>query len=126
MKMRVSKEVNIMKKSKLSATKEFFEEYGFYILLYVLLVVGIILVIVLPLCLSPTNYTQGTVTAVGYKGVMVEYKGEYGQDCTKKVNVDDVSEYQIGDTVTIEIKGLNVKIVEETVVKICGGESDDV
>lgn len=96
-----------------SALKEFFEDYGFYLLLSVILIVGIILGIALPIHFAPTHTTQATITAVGYKGITVEYKGEYGQDRTRKINVDDVTEYQIGDTVTIEIKALNVEIVEE-------------
>lgn len=74
---------------------------------------GMILPIVLSIHFEPTYTTPGTVTAVGYKGVTVEYKGEYGQDLKKEINVDNVTEYQIGDTVTIEIKALNVEIVEE-------------
>lgn len=108
------KEVNVMNKSKFSSIKEFFVEYGVYILLVVVTVICLTLAVVLPICLTPTYTTQATVTAVGYKGVTVEYKSAYGQDRTKKINVDDVTEYQIGDIVNIEIKALNTEIVEES------------
>lgn len=116
MKINISKEENTIKKSKISAFKKFFkDDYFFYILISVILVAGITLLIVLPLHFTPTHTTQANVTAVGYKGVTIEYRSGYGQVVTKKVNVDDVSEYQIGDIVTIEIKGLIVKIVEKEV-----------
>ena len=101
-----------IKNAKLSALR-FFTEYGIYILIVVVAFVCLTLVVVLPIYFTPTYTTQATVTAVGYKGVTVEYKGEYGQDLKEKINVDDVTEYQIGDTVTIEIKALNVEIVKE-------------
>lgn len=107
------KEVNVMKKSKFSSIKEFFIEYGINILIVVVTLICLTLVVVLPIRLTPAYTTQATVTAVGYKGITVEYKSGYGQKRTKKIDVDDVTEYQIGDTVTIEIKALNVEIVEE-------------
>ena len=107
------KEVNVMKKSKFSSIKGFFIKYGIDILIAVVMVICLTLVVVLPIYFTPTYTTQATVTAVGYKGVTVEYKSEYGQSRTRKINVDDVIEYQIGDTVTIEIKAFNVEIVEE-------------
>lgn len=97
---------------KISAIK-YFNNYVIPILVAVIGVAVITLAIVLPIRFAPTYTTQATVTAVGYKGVTVEYKGKYGEDLTKEVDVDDVSEYQIGDTVTIKIKFFDVDIVEE-------------
>lgn len=97
--------------TKLSLLKEFFKYYGLEILIIAIYAVAIILAIVLPKHFVPTHTTQGTVTAVGYKGVTVEYKGEYGQNSTKEINVDDVTKYQIGDAVTIKISTIEVEIV---------------
>lgn len=106
------KEVNVMNNSKFSSIKEFFIEHGINILIVVVTLICLTLVIVLPIRLTPAYTTRATVTAVGYKGVTVEYKSGYGQKRTKKVDVDDASEYQIGDIVNIEIKALSVDIVD--------------
>ena len=96
------------KESKLSALKDWLH----YIILPVVAVVVYIIMIVSPIIFAPTATTQATVTAVGYNGVTVEYKGQYGQEVIKKIGVDDVSGYRIGDTVTIEIKAFFVNIVK--------------
>ena len=106
------KEENTTKKSKLSALKDWLDDilpvFG-----AVFVAAVVICMLTFPLLFGPTDTTQATVTAVGYKGVTVEYKSEYGQDVIKKINVDDASGYQIGDTVTIEIKDrFFVKIVK--------------
>ena len=63
--------------------------------------------IIIPLEITaPTYSTQATVTAVGYKGVTVTYAGEYGREITRTFDYNDSKQYQVGDIVTIEIKGI--------------------
>lgn len=47
----------------------------------------------------------GTVTSVGYKGITVTYTGGYGEEeeKVKKLSVDDPSQYEVGDILTIKI-----------------------
>lgn len=98
--------------------KEFIDNNKFNITAAIMIVV-LILVIVLSTHFVPFYTTQSTIIGIGYKGVTVECKGEYGEDLILKVDVDNVSKYQIGDTITIKIKAFNgvlkqsVEIVEE-------------
>ena len=63
--------------------------------------------IIIPLEITaPTYSTQASVTAVGYKGITVTYAGEYGKKITQKVDCNDSKQYQVGDVVTIKIKGI--------------------
>lgn len=108
--------------TKASMFREFFEDYGVKILAAVALIGVIVMTIVLSIHFTPAYTTQADVTSVGYKGITITCKGEYGEALTLKIDVDDVSKYQIGDTVTIKIKsyagalGQCVEIVEETKV----------
>lgn len=104
------------KRCKTSEFKAIFKDFitSDYFFVFILLIVfigGIILAFVLPPHIAPAYTVQANVTAVGYKGVTVEYLGEYGKAEKRTVDVDDVSEFQEGDTVTIEIKAWQVKVV---------------
>lgn len=55
--------------------------------------------------ISPMYSIEGTVVSVGYKGITVTYSGKYGEERTDKIEVDNPSEYQIGDTITIQTSG---------------------
>lgn len=99
---------NIMKRSKFSAFKKLIA-HNRYIIIFVAVCVVLCAVPILALLLSflfaPTYSTQTTVTQVGYGGVTVEYAGKYGKEKTTFLDVETPTEYQIGDIVTIKIKG---------------------
>ncbi len=58
------------------------------------------------------NYTiEATVEAVGGKGITVSYFDEYGENTkTANVNVDPVSEYDVGDTIIVEVYDTRVEV----------------
>ncbi len=60
----------------------------------------------------PTCYTtEAIVKSVGGKGITVVYVDEYGASTkTATVDVDSVSEYDVGDTITINVYETRVEI----------------
>ena len=104
------------KAKKTNKFKEWLSEsYWSYLIIIVVAAVVICAAIIIPIEITaPTYSTQATVTAVGYKGVTITYAGEYGREITRTIDYNDSKQYQVGDTVTITIKGLfgSVKIDE--------------
>lgn len=47
--------------------------------------------------------TDGEVISVGYKGITVEYEGEYGKE-TQQIQIDTSEMYKEGDTVILQIQ----------------------
>lgn len=94
-------------KAKIKKTNKFKEwllDWS-YIIIAVAAIVVVCAAVIIPIALEPTYSVQATVTAVGYKGVTVTYTSEYGGERTRTVDYNDSKQYQIGDTVTIKIKG---------------------
>lgn len=87
--------------------KNRFKEWWYYnscIVVMCFIIIAVLVILVWAIAFASTSCakrkraTKATIADVDYKSITV------------KVDVDDVTEYQIGDTVTIEIKA------------ICGGE----
>lgn len=76
-----------------------------YLIITVAAIVVVCAALIIPIALRPTYSVQATVTAVGYKGVTITYISEYGSERTRTINYNGSEQYQIGDTVTIKIKG---------------------
>ncbi len=66
----------------------------------------------------PNLTTETTVISVGSKGITVEYCVDYGYgESTETANVNirsvsDLSEYDVGDTITIKVYDARVDIVK--------------
>lgn len=96
------------KTTKVSKFKKWAGDNEWAIFAGVLIAAGII-VFALLFCnwdsICPTYSIEGTVMSVGYKGITVSYPDKYGEERTDKIEVDNPSEYQIGDTITIQTSG---------------------
>lgn len=52
----------------------------------------------------PNYTTEATVETVGGKGLTVSFVNSYGNNSPSlRINVDSVSEYNVGDTITIDV-----------------------
>lgn len=74
-----------------------------------ILVLGILVNVVFwnlifPLFEKPPYVVEAHVSDVGYRGVTVEYTGQYG-GLERSLVDTDVDGYSIGDTVTVELSG---------------------
>lgn len=82
--------------------------------------VTIVLAIACFFAVTSTYTLNATIVNVGYGGVIVAFPGMYESDNEQqlKFNVNNPSEYQVGDIVTIEIR---VENLDRTVLygKIC-------
>lgn len=58
-----------------------------------------------PQCLQPTYTADGIITYVGYKGITVEFNSAYGEKKATTISVDEPTKYNIGEAVTISVKG---------------------
>lgn len=88
-----------------------FDSYDISILLILVACFSFFFSIFISKVIKTDFYGSATVIGVGNKGITVEYhESEYGQKTTEKVNVDDVSEYSVGDTVTLKIHFLKTSI----------------
>lgn len=80
-----------------------------------LLITKIVLyILILMLCVKiffiPNYTTEATVKAVGGEGVTVSYSDRFGEnEKTANVNVISVSDYDVGDTITIEVYDIWIK-----------------
>ncbi len=69
-----------------------------------------ILAFVIKICFVPNYTTEATVESVGGKGLTVSYVNSYGEKTlTARINVNSVSEYNVGDTITIEVYDFWIK-----------------
>lgn len=87
--------------------------------------------IVLMVCLAviiPFNISQkaadnnartvsATITSLGEKGMTVEYLDDYGQT-QAQIDADDITEYQVGDEVSIKIRNFKFLCITETTMTL--------
>ncbi len=76
-----------------------------------IIVLIVFLLMFIKINLVPNYTTEAIVKSVGGKGITVSYFDEYGENTkTANVNVDSVSEYDIGDTIIVEVYDTRVEV----------------
>lgn len=68
-------------------------------------ILGIIITVIKYGGIYTYNDTVGKIISIGYKGISVEYNGEYGKE-TQQIDInisENIKNYKEGDTVTIQI-----------------------
>ncbi len=79
------------------------------IIIKILLCVSI-LAIIIKICFIPNYKTEAKVESVGGRGLTVSYVNSYGENTlTARINVNSVSEYNVGETITIEVYDFWIK-----------------
>ncbi len=79
------------------------------IIIKILLCVSI-LAIIIKICFIPNYKTEAKVESVGGRGLTVSYVNSYGENTlTARINVNSVSEYNAGDTITIDVYDFWIK-----------------
>lgn len=97
-----------VKVSKFKRFKEWIKVNDMAVITGIIVVIAVIIITLLSCnwdSICPMYSIEGTVMSVGYKGITVTYPGKYGEERTAKIKVDNPSEYQIGDTITIQTSG---------------------
>ncbi len=74
-------------------------------------IIIMIFLMLIKICFIPNYTTEATVETVGSKGITVSYTDEYGKSIEEaEVDVNSVSEYNVGDTITINVYETRVEI----------------
>lgn len=80
--------------------------------LFILLVITVsgIVIRICDIATTMTTTESAQVSAIGIRGITVEYEGRYGEGATATLNTDDPSQFTVGDTIDIQVKDSYIRI----------------